>query len=178
MNCGFVAEEETPDPVGTFRRHTIPSIRRIPVPPTPEQRELLSQIGERIKAARGDLSQRDLAARSKMDVSTISRIERGSLNPSVTTLQAIADALGRNITHLLGEPISLLPGTEVVKTLVLPDPRLDHLRALEERVSELTLRLNALAELPGQVQALSSELAEALTALRSQRILPRSSDTA
>ena len=40
------------------------------------------------------MSQKELAARSKIDQSDISKLERGLSNPSVSTLERIASALG------------------------------------------------------------------------------------
>ena len=51
----------------------------------------------RARAQRG-LSQKELAALTGIDQSDISRIERGVANPSIQTLQRIADALGGRLT--------------------------------------------------------------------------------
>lgn len=40
---------------------------------------------------------RELARRSEVDASTISRIERGEINPTARTVKALTDALGAAI---------------------------------------------------------------------------------
>ena len=47
--------------------------------------------------ARAGLSQSELAARSGIDQSDISKIERGMANPSVSTLHRLADAMGMKL---------------------------------------------------------------------------------
>ena len=53
--------------------------------------------------ARAGLSQKDLSARTGIDQSDLSKIERGIANPSVATLERIAAALGARLT------ITILP---------------------------------------------------------------------
>jgi transcriptional regulator with XRE-family HTH domain len=45
------------------------------------------------------MSLRELARRSEVDYTTISRIERGQINPSGRTIKAITDALGAAIAE-------------------------------------------------------------------------------
>ena len=57
-------------------------------------------VGNAILEARtkAGLSQKDLSAATGIDQSDISKIERGAANPSMMTLQRIADALGAKLT--------------------------------------------------------------------------------
>ena len=48
--------------------------------------------------AKADLSQKQLSELTGIDQSDISKIERGTYNPSVATLERIANALGRRLT--------------------------------------------------------------------------------
>lgn len=44
-----------------------------------------------------DLSLRDLAALAEVDYSTLSKVERGLVEPSPRWLKAVTDALGRHL---------------------------------------------------------------------------------
>jgi transcriptional regulator with XRE-family HTH domain len=59
---------------------------------------------ERIRELRKErgLSQAKLAVMADMDPATLNRLERGTGNPNLNTLQRVADALGVTITELLG----------------------------------------------------------------------------
>ena len=54
--------------------------------------------------ARSAMSQKELAALAGMDQSDISKIERGVANPSVATLERIAQALGGQLTISIAVP--------------------------------------------------------------------------
>lgn len=54
--------------------------------------------------ARSVMSQKELAALAGMDQSDISKIERGVANPSVATLERIAQALGGQLTISIAVP--------------------------------------------------------------------------
>lgn len=58
------------------------------------------QVANAVFCARtkAGISQKELAERSKIDQSDISKIERGVANPSVNTLNRIAEALGAKLT--------------------------------------------------------------------------------
>lgn len=58
-------------------------------------------VGGRVRAARteANLTQEELAARSGLPQSHISRIENGRLSPSRTTLEKVAGAVGKPISH-------------------------------------------------------------------------------
>ena len=60
-------------------------------------------VGNAVAAARASkgLSQKELSALSGIDQSDLSRIERGTANPSVNTLSRIAQALDAKLTILL-----------------------------------------------------------------------------
>lgn len=56
-------------------------------------------VGNALMAARAskEMSQKDLAKKSGINQADISRIERGIANPSVKTLQRLADAMGMTL---------------------------------------------------------------------------------
>ncbi|MBQ1406908.1 MAG: helix-turn-helix domain-containing protein [Eubacterium sp.] len=58
-----------------------------------------ADIGDAMYAARAErgISQKELAVMTGIDQSDISKIERGTANPSVNTLRRIADALGAEL---------------------------------------------------------------------------------
>ena len=64
----------------------------------------LYQLGYRLKQARleKEMSQEELSEASGIQQADISRIEKGSANPSVKTLQRIADALGTSLNIFFG----------------------------------------------------------------------------
>ncbi|MCT3949062.1 helix-turn-helix domain-containing protein [Elizabethkingia anophelis] len=69
-----------------------------------EKSEILIQVGKRIKDLRiqKGISQVDLVGRmdGNIDPTNISRIEAGRTNPTLLTLQRIANALEVNISEL------------------------------------------------------------------------------
>jgi len=67
----------------------------------------MSHLGERVKSLREDrdLSQRELGEAIGVRQSTISEIERGSNNPSWSTLQSLAKFFDVQISFLLGEEV-------------------------------------------------------------------------
>jgi transcriptional regulator with XRE-family HTH domain len=89
-----------------------------------------SQIGRRLRAQRESLglSLRELARRVGVSASLISQIERDKVNPSVSTLYALARELGLDMSDLFGaEPTTVavsVPETDgVVSPLVRPEER-------------------------------------------------------
>ena len=63
----------------------------------------LKKIGQRIKEMREakGLSQQELAAKLDYEKSNMSRLESGRVNPRITTLQNVADALKITLPELL-----------------------------------------------------------------------------
>lgn len=59
----------------------------------------MPHAGTAIRAMRRaqDLSLRDLAALAEVDYSTLSKVERGLVEPSPRWLKAVTDALGRHL---------------------------------------------------------------------------------
>jgi transcriptional regulator with XRE-family HTH domain len=49
-----------------------------------------------------EMSQEALAIEADVPISQIGRIERGEVNPTLSTLQSLADALKLSLTELLG----------------------------------------------------------------------------
>lgn len=60
-------------------------------------RHLKIIVGENIRAARGEMTQRQVANLLDIDPMSVSRWERGKVLPSTESLIAIADALGRDL---------------------------------------------------------------------------------
>ncbi len=65
--------------------------------------KLLSQFGKSLKDMRTSrgLSQEELANDADIPINQIGRIERGEVNPSLSTLHSIASALNIRIRELL-----------------------------------------------------------------------------
>jgi glutamate synthase domain-containing protein 2/DNA-binding XRE family transcriptional regulator len=70
--------------------------------PKPAERTLERAIGAQVRLLRRshDLSVSDLAAASSISMGMLSKIENGQISPSLSTIQAIAAALGVPITNL------------------------------------------------------------------------------
>jgi len=68
------------------------------------EENILKEFGQRVKAARKakKLSLRKLALNIDMDWSFLNRLEKGTTNPSLTTILALAEGLGI-------APVTLLP---------------------------------------------------------------------
>ena len=68
-------------------------------------KELLMQFGDRLKAKRLEkgLTQEELCFKAEVELSQIYRIEKGKINPTLTTLSAIASGLQITIAELLGD---------------------------------------------------------------------------
>ena len=75
---------------------------------------LHKQVENKIRALRKaqGLSQEHLAEQASLRPTYIGEIERGETNPSLTTLQSIADALRINIGDLIPSPTLKEPTTE------------------------------------------------------------------
>ncbi len=65
--------------------------------------EVLRDLGRRVRAARdrADISQEDLADRSKIDVKRLQRVEAGTVNVTIKTLVRIASALDLTFWQLI-----------------------------------------------------------------------------
>ena len=68
-----------------------------------KEETLLKKIGQRIKEIREvkGLSQQELAAKLDYEKSNMSRLESGRVNPRITTLQNVANALNITLSELL-----------------------------------------------------------------------------
>jgi transcriptional regulator with XRE-family HTH domain len=62
----------------------------------------MKALGKRIKELRKvqDLSQEDLSYEADIPLSQVGRIERGEINPTVSTLAAISAALEKDLKEL------------------------------------------------------------------------------
>lgn len=67
------------------------------------QNEIFLKLGYKIKFERGKnkVSQLDLAMKTNLTTRTISRIECGTIDPKLSTLIKIANALKLDVTELL-----------------------------------------------------------------------------
>jgi transcriptional regulator with XRE-family HTH domain len=65
--------------------------------------KLITQFGKHLRKVRTErkLSQEDLANDSDIPINQIGRIERGEINPSLSTLHAIATALQVRLRQLM-----------------------------------------------------------------------------
>ena len=70
-------------------------------------KELFIKLGYKIKFERSKLkiSQLDLSLKTGLTTRTISRIECGAIDPKLSTLTKIADALSVNITDILNDKL-------------------------------------------------------------------------
>jgi transcriptional regulator with XRE-family HTH domain len=66
-------------------------------------KKLIIQFGKHLRKIRmaKNLSQEDLAIDADIPINQIGRIERGEVNASLSTLDAIARALGINLSELV-----------------------------------------------------------------------------
>lgn len=70
-------------------------------------KEVLKAFGKKLKQLRQErnLTQKALALKMDVEISQISRIERGLNNPTLTTLLQLAHCLEVNVCHLFGEKL-------------------------------------------------------------------------
>lgn len=68
-----------------------------------DDKKYLQQVGMNLRKKRDQIgiSQQELADNSNVAKSTIQRIEKGILNPSITTLKNISLAMGISISELI-----------------------------------------------------------------------------
>lgn len=76
-------------------------------PPTPDIGSLFGEVLARYRVGAG-ISQEELALRADIDRTFVSRLERGIRQPTITTLFALAEALGVNAADLVREVESIL----------------------------------------------------------------------
>jgi transcriptional regulator with XRE-family HTH domain len=65
---------------------------------------LLESVGEEVRKLRTELgiSQELLAEKAGLHRNAIGRLERGSLNPTFSTLKSVADKLNTSLSSLIG----------------------------------------------------------------------------
>ena len=104
-------------------------------------------IGERLKKARkaSALKQEDVAAASKLGVSSISEFENGTREPKTAQLKALADVYGRSIDYFLSDRE---PAPELVLWREQPP---------SPKAQELEIRLLTLAEQYHKLELLCEE---------------------
>ncbi len=66
--------------------------------------ELLIEFGNKLKDLRTlkGLTLQQLAFEAEMEISQVHRVEKGKINPTLTTLNALAKGLGITLTELIG----------------------------------------------------------------------------
>ena len=66
--------------------------------------ELLIEFGNKLKDLRTlkGLTLQQLAFEAEMEISQVHRIEKGKINPTLTTLNALAKGLGITLAELIG----------------------------------------------------------------------------
>ena len=66
--------------------------------------ELLIEFGNKLKDLRTlkGLTLQQLAFEAEMEISQVHRVEKGKINPTLTTLNALAKGLGITLTDLIG----------------------------------------------------------------------------
>lgn len=75
----------------------------VEIHPTPARQDLLSAIGETIRAERRErgLTLREVAQRAHISVSYLAEIERGEKDPSSRVLESVASGLDMEVGDLL-----------------------------------------------------------------------------
>ncbi len=109
-----------------FRRegYKIHSMKTLEIHPAQRKMDLLSAIGETLRATRNDrgLTLRQVAEGAHVSISYLAEIERGEKDPSSRVLESVAEGLGVELAGLLIriaatlEPASA-PATPVVDNL-------------------------------------------------------------
>ncbi|ALL75593.1 XRE family transcriptional regulator [Pseudonocardia sp. EC080610-09] len=104
-----------------------------------EDAALRAAVGERLRSARTahGLSVGALAARAGIGKGSLSELENGSRNPTLSTLYALANTLGLPVSHLLAETVGAEVGAPGIGTRLL-ETRTDDEGTVE--VYLLTLR--------------------------------------
>ena len=66
--------------------------------------EVLIEFGNKLKDLRTlkGLTLQQLAFEADMEISQVHRVEKGKINPTLTTLNALAKGLGITLTELIG----------------------------------------------------------------------------
>lgn len=68
-------------------------------------KEILTGFGNRLKEIRivKGLTLQELAFEAEMEISQVHRVEKGKINPTLTTLVALSKGLGITLAELVGE---------------------------------------------------------------------------
>ncbi|HET7481167.1 MAG TPA: helix-turn-helix transcriptional regulator [Rubrobacteraceae bacterium] len=88
----------------------------IEIPAVKQRSDLLSVIGETLRAERNErgLTLREVAEGAHVSVSYLAEIERGEKDPSSRVLESISSGLGMEISDLLMRVASAMEPAEVV----------------------------------------------------------------
>jgi transcriptional regulator with XRE-family HTH domain len=67
--------------------------------------EVLIEFGNKLKGLRTlkGLTLQQLAFEADMEISQVHRVEKGKINPTLTTLNALAKGLGISLSELIGD---------------------------------------------------------------------------
>jgi transcriptional regulator with XRE-family HTH domain len=107
---------------------------------SPSATPLRTRLGKRIRnfrLAKG-WSQEALGAEAGLSYKFIGEVERGVANPSLSTLEALGEALHIDITELFGPPRPLTGATEYVPTRRESQAARDALASLEGFVRQFS----------------------------------------
>jgi len=85
------------------------------VPVVPRRYQPQPEVGRAIRTLRiqRGLTQRQLAAKADVEVTWLSRLERGHANPSLDTLRRLAQALGVRLSKLIAQSEKLEPSKDL-----------------------------------------------------------------
>jgi transcriptional regulator with XRE-family HTH domain len=107
------------------------------------------EVGQRVKALRQaqELTQSALAEAAGVTDETISRLERGTYEPAVSTLVLVAEALGTTLDLLVHERM-----TDVMRNVGPATPKTLLIRRIDERLESLDVpTLRALAKVVDRI---------------------------
>lgn len=122
--------------------------------PPSEPRDLPRALGRRLRQLRDarQLTQGELAELAHLDTSYISQIENGHRDPSLTSLGALADALGMSLAEFLAVDEPTVPADAAVRDAI--NAELRRLRPDQTRIVLDLVRLFARAmRLPADVES-------------------------
>ncbi len=68
-------------------------------------KDILTEFGNKLKELRTlkGLTLQELAFEAEMEISQVHRVEKGKINPTLTTLVALSKGLGITLAELVGE---------------------------------------------------------------------------
>jgi len=131
---------------------------------------------ERIRQLRKErgLSQVKLAVMADMDPATLNRLERGTGNPNLKTMERVADALGVEVADLLPKAPRRSPSEPTLNDALGEERRLGYLRAWRAFVYKLIQRWE---ETPPKTAAEVGVVSDTMQALLNEGAFQRPPET-